>query len=96
MIKCEVIEKFTLKDFNKLKNIQRKSVDVIGGLFVGDTFECDEEMAKYLTGSNSQKKVVVKVLEVLPKAEATIEYHEEEKEPKAVVKTTKKKKTSKK
>lgn len=64
MIKCEVIEHFILKDFYKLKNLKRKKANVIGSLFVGDTFECDEEMAKYLTGSNTQKKVVVKVLEV--------------------------------
>lgn len=64
MIKCEVIEKFKLKDFGKLKNISRVSTDEIGTLFVGDTFECDEEMAKYLTGDNVLKKVVVKVIEV--------------------------------
>lgn len=67
MIKCEVIERFDLKDFNKLKNIQRKAINEEGKLFVGDTFECDEEMAKYLLGDNVLKKVVVKVIEVEPK-----------------------------
>ena len=67
MIKCEVIERFDLKDFNKLKNIQRKATDVEGELFVGDTFECDEDMAKYLLGDNILKKTVVKVIEVEPK-----------------------------
>jgi len=64
MIKCEVISRFDLKDFGKLKNIQRKSVDVKGSLFVGDTFECDKEMADYLLGNNVLNKTVVKVIEV--------------------------------
>lgn len=71
MIRVEVIEQFTLKDFYKLNNIKRKSIDVKGTLFVGDTFECDEDMVKYLTGSNERGKTVVKVIEVEP--EKTIE-----------------------
>lgn len=67
MIKVEVTEGFTLKDFGLLKNIVRKKVDKEGELFVGDTFECDENMAKYLTGNNSLGKVVVRVIEILPK-----------------------------
>ena len=82
MIKCEVIEKFDLKDFEQLKNIQRKSVDVKGTLFVGDTFECDEAMAKYLQGDNVLKKTVVKVIEVEP----TTKEVEEETEPTIEVK----------
>ena len=66
MIKVEVIEKFTLKDFDELKNIERKSTGTIGTLFVGDRFECSESMAKYLTGDNPLKKAVVKVVEVEP------------------------------
>ena len=66
MIKVEVIEKFTLKDFNELKNIKRKSVEKEGTLYVGDTFECSEDMAKYLTGDNALKKAVVKVIEIVP------------------------------
>ena len=86
MIKCEVIEKFTLNDFDKLKNITRKSIDEKGTLFKDDTFECDEEMAKYLCGGNSKKRVVVRIVEVLPKVEAKIEYHNEEKKPEVSVK----------
>ena len=67
MIKCEVIEQFTLKEFDKLKNIKRKSVDNYGKLYIGDTFECDEQMAKYLTGNNEKGKTVVKILQVEPK-----------------------------
>lgn len=67
MIKCEVIENFTLGDFDKLKNIVRNSnIDKYGELFVRDTFECDENMANYLTGANFKKACVVKVLEVVP------------------------------
>ena len=66
MIKVEVIEEFTLKRFDELKNIQRKSIEVKGRLFVGDTFECNEGMVKYLTGNNEQGKTVVKVIEVEP------------------------------
>lgn len=64
MIKCEVINRFDLKDFGKLKNIQRKSVGIKGSLFVGDTFECDKEMVDYLLGNNALNKTVVKVVEV--------------------------------
>lgn len=68
MIRVEVIEQFTLKDYENIKDsIKRKSVDVKGTLFVGDTFECDEDMVKYLTGDNKDKQVVVKVIEVEPK-----------------------------
>ena len=71
MIRVEVIEQFTLKDFYKLNNIKRKSIDVKGTLFVGDTFECDKKMCDYLTGANEKGKVVVKVIEIEP--EKTIE-----------------------
>lgn len=94
MIKVEVIEEFTLKRFDELKNIQRKSIEVKGRLFVGDTFECDEDMVKYLTGNNEQGKIVVKVIEVEP--EIIID---EEKIVKKVFeeqKSNKKKKSSKK
>lgn len=85
MIKCEVVEKFDLKDFDKLSNIKRKSIDVKGSLFVGDIFECDEDMAHYLTGNNALNKIVVKVIEIEPKKENKEEH-----------KTPKKKKSSKK
>lgn len=74
MIKCKVIEQFTLESFDKLKNIKRAKIEERGKLFVGDEFECDEEMVKYLTGGNAKNKVVVKVIEVLP----------EKKEPKII------------
>lgn len=72
MIRVEVIEQFNFKDYDKIKDtIKRKSIDVKGTLFIGDTFECDEDMIKYLTGDNPLNKTVVKVIEVEP--EKTIE-----------------------
>lgn len=73
MIKVETVEKFNLKEFDKIKNLTRVNLDVKGTLFVGDTFECDEQMAKYLTGDNPLKKAVVKVIEVEPKKKEVIE-----------------------
>lgn len=68
MIKVEVIEKFTLKKFNELKNVKRGvgNPDNKGTLSVKDTFECDEKMAQYLLGDNPLKKQVVKLLEIQP------------------------------
>ena len=90
MIKVEVIENFDLKDFDKLKNIQRKNLDVKGRLFVGDTFQCDKEMADYLTGNNAFKKIVVKVIEVIPEKKEIVE------ETPIIKEKPKKKKSSKK
>lgn len=71
MIKVEVTEDFTLQEFDKLKNIIRKDKEQKGKLFIGDTFECDEKMADYLTGNNSINRAVVKVIEVIPEKENT-------------------------
>ena len=93
MIKCEVIEKFNLKDFAKLKNVKRVAKAVEGKLFVGDTFECDEAMADYLTGNNVLKKAVVKVIEVAkkePTKEAKIIEEIIEEQPKKKTKSKKK------
>ena len=100
MIKVEVIERFTLGDFKKLKNIIRKGVDNYGELFVGDIFECDEKMANYLTKDNKLKKPFVKVLEVIPEKKP-IKIEEEDvktiaKEVNKITKKTIKRKTSKK
>ena len=67
MIKVEAIKQFTLADYDKITNIQRKSVEKEGMLYVGDTFECSQEMAEYLTGKNERGNIVVKVIEVIPK-----------------------------
>ena len=66
MIKLEAIKEFSLQRFDELKNIKRKGKEEKGKIFVGDTFECEKELAEYLTGNNEKKYVVAKVIEVLP------------------------------
>lgn len=99
MIKVEVIEDFSLADYNLLKNIVRKGKEQQGKLFKGDIFECDEEMANYLSGSNALKRPFIKVIEILPKekpASTKLDLEDvkviAEEVNKAVKKTTKKSK----
>lgn len=67
MVKCEVIKRFSLEKFDELKNLVRATGrNEEGHLYVGDTFECDEQMAKYLSGENKYNDVFIKVLEVVP------------------------------
>lgn len=69
MIKLRTIKVFTLEKFNELKNLKRATgSDNYGVLYVGDTFECNEEMAKYLTGDNKLKLKVAEVIEIIPEA----------------------------
>ena len=64
MIKCEVIENFTLENYSKLKNVNRVISRKDNEFGVKDTFECNKEMADYLLGNNVLNKKVVKVIEV--------------------------------
>lgn len=66
MIKCEVIENFTLEKFNELGNVKKVQVRKDNEFGKGDTFNCDKNMAEYLTGKNVLNKIVVKVIEILP------------------------------
>ena len=67
MIKVEVLEDFTLKDFGELKNIERGTAkEEKGKLFKYDKFECSKDMCEYLTGKNPLNRPVVKVIEVVP------------------------------
>lgn len=91
MIKCKVIENFTLEKFNQLENVKKVEIRKDNEFGVGDTFECTEKMADYLTGNNALNKTVVKVIEVKP--EITIN---EEKVKEIVIEKPKRKKTSKK
>lgn len=67
MIKVIVTEDFTLGRFNELKNIERansnKNED--GHLYVNDKFECNEEMARYLSGENGEHRAFVKTIEII-------------------------------
>ena len=102
MIKVEVTKRFHLGDYNKIKNIVRVGSDIPHELFVGDIFECDTDMAKYLLNEtqNPANETFVKVIEVIPEKETEkIEEPKEEKkqEEKTVVKrkTTRRKTTKK-
>ena len=72
VIKCEVInQNVSIKEWKKLYNIKRlKSNDKIkepNYFEIGDTFETDEEMARYLAGeTENQPLVCIKVLEIIP------------------------------
>lgn len=104
MIKVEVIGRFTLEDYKKLKNVKKVTNRKENEFDVKDTFECDEKMVDYLTGNNALNKVVVKVIEVKPEkvtVEKIIESAKDDKEEikKYVVtepKKNKKEKSSKK
>jgi hypothetical protein len=72
MIKVEVIEKFTLEDYKKLKNVKKVTNRKENEFDVKDTFECTKEMAEYLTGNNALNKVVVKVVEVTPENKISV------------------------
>lgn len=69
MIKAEALVEFTLEKFDELKNIVRKDKgnNEKGRIYVGDIFDCDKKMARYLLGDNKADKIVIKVLEVKPK-----------------------------
>lgn len=96
MVKCEVIKEFTLERFGELKNIERRSISTPNKLYVGDKFECSENLADYLTGNNSKNETVVKVLEIEPKIEKNVIPEEKPNEPKTEIKKSTKKKKSKK
>lgn len=83
MIKVEVIGRFTLEDYKKLKNVKKVTNRKENEFDVKDTFECDEKMVDYLTGNNALNKVVVKVIEVNPEkvtVEKIIESAKDDKE----------------
>lgn len=69
MLRVKVTEYFTLKAFDELQNIKRydeKNRNNDGELYVGDTFDCTEEMCNYLSGDNKFKKTFVQVVDILP------------------------------
>ena len=70
MIKVEAIKDFTLARFGEIKDtLVRNKVAVEGKIFKGDTFECTQELAEYLSGKNSIGQTVIKVIEVIPEKE---------------------------
>ena len=93
MIKVEVIENFTLEDYNKLKNVKKVISRKENEFGARDTFECDEKMVDYLTGNNALNKVVVRIIEVVPEkvtVEKVIESTKDDKEFVEPIKSKKK------
>ena len=90
MVKVKALEGFTLGRFAEIKNLVRaagKGMD--GKIEKGDVFECEEDLAKYLTNEtpNPVNRAVAEVIEIAPKKV------EKEEKPK---KTTTRKKVAKK
>lgn len=88
MVRLEVIEEFTLGRYSELENIERNGKNEIGRLYVGDKFDCNEELADYITGNNSFKKPFAKVIGIMneeknnSKKESKIEEKPKNKKPK--------------
>ena len=61
IIKLQATKLFSLSRFNELKNVVRVCNKQDGQLYIGDTFECNYDLAKYLLDN-----LVVKVIEVIP------------------------------
>ena len=84
MIKVKALEQFRLGErFDKIKNIQRfnESNNDKNRIYMGDTFECDEGIAKYLTneieGGNPENRAVVEVIEIVPEVKEKVEEKKE-------------------
>ena len=79
MVKVIALREFTYGNFNKITNLVRndKEKNENGKLYGKDTFECTEEMAKYLTGGCGY--VLVKVLELIPEEIPIVKTVEENK-----------------
>ena len=94
MVRCEVInQNVTIKEFKKLHNIKRiksnDEIEQINYFEIGDTFETDEEMAKYLAGETEKQPIkCIKILEIIP--ELTKDTITKEIEVKPITKKSKK------
>ena len=66
MIKLIATRDFTLREFKKVKIVERAGKDEEGWLYKNDVFICDTKMANYLLGNNDQKNIVAKVIEIIP------------------------------
>ena len=95
MVKVIALREFTYGNFNKITNLVRndKEKKEHGRLYERDTFECTEDMAKYLTGGCGYD--LVKILEVIPD-EVVEEPKEVIEEPKVEEEKPKKAKRAKK
>lgn len=88
MIKVEVIENFSLARFNEITNIVRKNQGENGKLYLGDRFDCTEELYNYLNGGNHLGRSFVKILEVIPEKKIEEKVEKKIEEDKPLKKTT--------
>ena len=71
-MKVQATEKFTLKDFDKIKDSlvrENKENNEHGQIYKGDIFVCDKEMFDYLNGANKYNNSFVKIVEEYTKDE---------------------------
>lgn len=68
MFKCEVIKDFSLARYDELVDIERRTIQEHGKLYVGDRFKCNKQMVEYLMGKNESGSVVIKVIEIIPES----------------------------
>ena len=78
MVKCKSLKEFSLRRFNEIQNLIRadENKNSNGWIYVNDTFECELELAEYLTGKNEKKIVAVKIIEVIPEKKEEIKPEE--------------------
>lgn len=75
MIKVKALEGFSFGRFAEIKNLIRaNSEDKEGHISKDDIFECNEEIAKYLTNEieNPVKRELVEIIEVIPEKKTRI------------------------
>lgn len=99
MVKVKALREFTYGNFDKITNLVRNDIDKKehGRLYEKDTFECTEDMAKYLTGGCGY--TLVKVIEVIPEEKIKVEEAKDEEiasKPKLRRRSASKNKTNKK
>jgi len=83
MVRVKVIKDFSFGAFDSIESTLVRAnakENVRGKLYANDTFECEEDTARYLTGNNPIKEVVVEIVEnIKPKEEVNKETPKEEK-----------------
>jgi hypothetical protein len=67
MIKVKVIEDFYFGRYAELKNIVRLHDRGMENYFCkGDTFECEQDIADYLTNGNEKGRAFIEIVEIIP------------------------------
>jgi hypothetical protein len=73
MIKVKVIEDFYFGRYAELKNVVRLHDRGMENYFCkGDTFECEQDIAYYLTKTNEKGRAFIEIIEVIPEKQAEI------------------------